>query len=305
MSFRSQLLRSFVIGVVAMILIILIVLFPRQLDITVDRYKVVADYQFSWNVYGNNIIQFLKGVVQDHTLGMTRHHDETAGTAVLRSMSFSLIIIVTAFTISFVLGTLKGILDYQGSRRKIGFLGNWTTWLFQSIPDFLLLLLIQWLLIRYVPSLRIFTQEGWTAFLLPSLLVSIYPLVYIARITSASLAAQEGQLYIKVACAKGLPRTLVLCKHMLANCAGSILSHLNSLFVYILSNLLMVEYFMNYPGAAHRLFKAMDYSTSFGTGHNYEPGVIIGICFCFMLLLLFVQWISQISRTYLDPRKGV
>ncbi|MCG7410526.1 ABC transporter permease subunit [Paenibacillus sp. ACRRX] len=305
MSSRSQLLRSFVIGIVAMILIILIVLFPRQLDITVERYKVMAEYQFSWDVYWNNISEFFKGVVKDHSLGMTRHNDETAGAAVLRSMSFSLIIIVTAFTISFVLGILKGILDYQGSRRKIGFFGNWTTWLFQSIPDFLLLLLIQWLLIRYVPSLRIFALEGWTAFLLPSLLVSVYPLVYIARITSASLASQEGQLYIKVARAKGLTRVLVLYKHMLANCVGSILSHLSSLFVYILSNLLMVEYFMNYPGAALRLFLAMDYSISYGTGQNYEPGVIIGICFCFMFLLLLVQWISQMSRIYLDPRKGL
>ncbi|WP_242069703.1 ABC transporter permease subunit [Paenibacillus dendritiformis] len=214
----------------------------------------------------------------------------------------SLGVIVTALVLSFGLGVLKGIMDYKLSRTKWNFFGNWTTWLFQSLPDFLILLLIQWYVIRYLPFIRFFSTEEWYSFLLPAVLVSIYPTMYIARITSASIADQDGKMYIMVARAKGLTQRLIFYKHVFYNSFGTILTHLSSLFVYVLSNLLMVEYFMNFPGAAYRLFLAIDYSVHLGTGPNYEPGVIIGIAFCFMIMVLIVQWISLAARRHFEAR---
>ena len=301
MSLGSQILRSLCISIFSLIMVILIVLFPRDLDIGMEHYRVTAEYNFSWGKYGDNLKGLVNGLLENGSLGLNRY-GETVESAVLIAMSKSFAVIITALVLSFGLGVMKGMMDYRLSRTRFNFLGNWTTWLFQSLPDFLVLLLIQWFVIRYVPFIRFFSSERWYSFILPSVLVSIYPTMYIARITSASIAEQEGKLYIQVAKAKGLTQRLIFYKHVFYNSFGTILTHLSSLFVYILSNLLMVEYFMSYPGAAYRLFKAIDYSPSFGTGFDYDPGMIIGISFCFMILVLIVQLISQFSRRHFEPR---
>ncbi|WP_213470767.1 ABC transporter permease subunit [Paenibacillus dendritiformis] len=301
MSFRAQFLRTLIISIFAMLMVILIVLFPRDLDIHYDEYKVNVNYGFSWVKYGNNIKVFFAALFDEGSLGNDRYNLPIV-TVVLVSVAKSLAVIVTALVLSFGLGVLKGIMDYKLSRTKWNFFGNWTTWLFQSLPDFLVLLLIQWYVIRYLPFIRFFSTEEWYSFLLPAVLVSIYPTMYIARITSASIAEQESKMYITVARAKGLTQRLIFYKHVFYNSFGTILTHLSSLFVYVLSNLLMVEYFMNFPGAAYRLFLAIDYSVNFGTGPNYEPGVIIGIAFCFMIMVLIVQWISLAARRHFEAR---
>ena len=109
-------------------------------------------------------------------------------------------------------------------------------------------------------------------------------------------------MYILLAKAKGLSDRKIVYKHISRNGVASILTHLPGLLVFILSNLLVVEYYRNYPGAAWRLFLALDFNTFSGTGGNYEPGVIIYIAFSFMVLFMIVQWISQSARKYFDPR---
>lgn len=303
MEIRMHMLKSLIISFIALALVVLIVLFPRHLNIHNDGYGLSAPpVQVKFSEYLDHISDFFSEIIATKSLGDTRNPQVTAEEAAISSMSRSIVIIMFALLLGTVLGTLKGVMDYKLSKTRFNVLGNWTTWLFQSIPDFLLLLLIQWITIRYIRWLPFFPQGEWYDFILPSVLVSIYPIIYLARITSASIAMQEGELYIRVARAKGLTEFVILFKHMLRNSISTILTHLPSLFVYILSNLLMVEIFMNYPGAANRLFLAIDYSRSFGTGPNYEPGVIIGIATCFMVLFLIVQFISQAAKRYLDPR---
>ncbi|MGZ9583523.1 ABC transporter permease subunit [Paenibacillus marinisediminis] len=303
MELRKQMLKSLFISMLSFILVILIVLFPRDMAVKIQGYGFVADeYKVNIEDYTNNIVAFFSDVLENKSLGKLAHTEITTESIIWSAFQKSILIILFALIIGYLLGVWKGIVDYKLSKTKFNVFGNWFTWFFQSIPDFLLILLIQWFLIKKVRVIPFFAQGEWYDFILPSILVAIYPVIYIARITSASLATQEGQLYILVARAKGISEFLILYKHMLANCFSTILTHLSPLFVYILSNLLMVEYFTNYPGLAYRMFRALDYSSSFGTGTNYNPGMIIGISFCFMVLILFVQLISQAAKRFVGPR---
>ncbi|MGP4078533.1 ABC transporter permease subunit [Pseudalkalibacillus sp. R45] len=173
-----------------------------------------------------------------------------------------------------------------------------------SIPDFFLIICLQWLVIFYIPWIDFFGYEQWYSFILPSILVSIYPMMYIARITSVAISNQEFEPYIQVARAKGFTRKIVLYKHTLKNCWDTILSHFSSVMLYILSNLLIVEYLLDYKGAAYRLFKAFHYTNSISVGYqaDFEAELIIGLSVCFMLVVLFSQWISKITKYYVDPR---
>lgn len=299
----GRLIKTVLIYMFVFAMIILIVLFPRHMVISVDKnFKHTYDTSLNVEQYKNNIVDFFNGVLENKSLGITRY-DNTVEEEIARFLPRSLEVIIASLIISTILGIAKGFFDYKSAKKKRGFLGNGTTWLLQSIPDFLVILLVQWVIIRYFPFIKFFGREGLTAFILPTLLVCIYPTMYIARITSAALGSQDGKLYIQVAKAKGLTDRMVLYKHIFMNSIGTILTHLPSLMLYILSNLLMVEYFMDYQGLAQRLFKAIDYNVSYGTGVSYEPGLIIGIAFCFICLILIVEIISQlVSR---DKRENL
>ncbi|MEK3733042.1 MULTISPECIES: ABC transporter permease subunit [Paenibacillus] len=302
MSLKSQMLKSTLISVFAFMLVVLIVLIPRDLNMRIEGYIVVADPAFKWSQFTENVYQFFSNAIASGSLGPSRYQGQSAEAAAFEAVGMSLLVIVSALFLGLVFGVLKGVADYKLSKTKFSVFGNWTTWLFQSMPDFFLMLVIQWYLVKHVPFIRYFAVEGWEAFVIPALLVSIYPVVYIARITSSSLAAQEGKLYIMLAKAKGLRDRVIVFKHMLLNGIGLILTHLPGLLVYILSNLFIVELYRNYPGASWRLVQALDFNAYTGTGPGYEPGIIIYICFSFMVLFLLVQWISHMARRFLGPQ---
>ncbi|WP_169891177.1 ABC transporter permease subunit [Litchfieldia alkalitelluris] len=219
-------------------------------------------------------------------------------------MPRSLKIIVTSFLFAILLGITKGIYDFQNKHNRKGIIGSGTTWLFQSIPDFFLIISLQWIILFYIPVIPLFGHEHWYSFIVPSILVGLYPLMYVARITSATLAEEEGKMYITVARSKGFSTWKVLFRHILKNCLSTIFSHFSSIMVYILSNLLIVEYLLDYKGAAYRLFQALGYNEAIRMGDEriYESGLIIGIALCFMAIVLIAQLISQFAKSRIDPR---
>lgn len=285
--------------------LICIALFPREAAVTAEgrAATVVYTYEFSWPKYKENLSGFIRGVVHDQTLGETRYH-KPVETEMLIYFPRSLKIILTAFFISLGFGILKGIYDFKSTNKRTNLIGNGTTWIFLSIPDFFLILSVQWIIIFFFNWIDIFGHEYWYNFIIPSLLVSIYPAMYISRITSAAIAGEAAQQYVQVAKSKGLQQGTIISKHILKNCAGRILDNTPSMLIYILSNLLFVEYLLDYKGAAYRLWLALDFEPRIFVGRDnmYEPSVIIGFGICFMALVLAVQIISQLIRSRVDPR---
>lgn len=307
----KAILKTIGIYVFVFLILILVVLYPRMPESKIEKMMMYGSEVdviiqvpkvYSLEGHWKNIVDFFSNVIKTKSLGTTRYN-VPAEQEVLSSFGYSISIILGALVLSFFFGIAKGFFDFKVQRKKWNILGNWTTWAFQSLPDFLIILTVELLLVRYFPITQFFGREGWDAFILPAILVAIFPTMYIARITATALNGQAGKMYIQVARAKGLSEWVILFKHMFLNIIGSVLTHLSSLMVYILSNLVMVEFFMNYPGAALRLFRAIDYNPALGSGDRYEAGVILGILVCFMTLIFIVQLISQIARAYIEPRK--
>lgn len=309
----KQIVRTVLIYFFVMVAIVILVLSPRvpekqlvevqHINGTTYFREVTVINEYSIDKHWNVIKDFFHEIIENKNLGLSRFNVPVEKELYL-SLSRSLTTMFAALALSFVLGLMKGTFDFKMQRRKWNIFGNWTTWLFQSVPDFFIILFVQLLLIRYFPITRFFGREGWDAFVLPALLIAIFPTMYIARITSAALSNQEDKMYILTARAKGLTEKVILFKHVYRNCIGTILTHLPPLMVYVISNLLMVEYFMYYPGAALRLYWAIDYNNSYGTGEHYEPAIILGITFCFMLIIFIVHIISIIARKYVEPEMG-
>lgn len=285
--------------------LVLIAFFPREAMVTGEgrAVTVVYSYDFSWQVYKENLSSFINGLVTENTLGETRYQ-KPVEEEILIYFPRSLKIIITAFFLSLVIGTAKGIFDFKNVHKRANIVGNGTTWLFLSIPDFFMILIVQWVIIFYFNWIDIFGHEYWYNFIIPSLLVSIYPSMYISRITSAAMAGEAAQQYVQVAKSKGFNQNVIILKHILKNCVSPILNSTPSMVIYILSNLLFVEYLLDYKGAAYRLWLALDFKPSIFIGREtlYEPSIVIGFGICFMAIVLIVQITSQLVSRRIDPR---
>ncbi|MFT4414354.1 ABC transporter permease subunit [Fredinandcohnia humi] len=302
-----QIIKTFLLFVIVCVGLLLVALFPREPEIRAEgrAQTVKVVYEFSWTKYKENLSGFFSHLINEKSLGDTRYK-KPVEQEVFVYFTRSLKIIVTAFILSLFVGILKGIFDFQNSHTKRNFLGNGTTWVLQSIPDFLLILFIMWFIILNFRGLNIMGHDAWYNFIFPAFLVSIYPAMYISRITSAAILGEVGQQYIQVAKAKGLTKKIVLYKHVLRNCMSTILSNVPTMTIFILSNLLFVEYLLDYRGAAYRLFQAIDFRRTILVGRAefnlYEPSVIIAYGIGFMIIVLFVQLGSQLISRKLDPR---
>ncbi|MBW8349276.1 ABC transporter permease subunit [Bacillus sp. IITD106] len=254
----------------------------------------ILKYEFHWDEYKENLLNFYHSLKDEHSLGMTQY-DLKAEEEIKRYLPKSLKVIAVAFVLSIVFGILKGIFDYRVKDSKLKIFGNGSTWFLQSIPDFFIILCVHWLTIFMVPTWRIFNNSVWYNFLAIGFLVSLYPMMYIARITFAAIAAEEGELYIQVAKSKGFSNKKVLYKHIMRNSMQTILTHITPLMLFILSSLLITEYLVGYQGLAYRVF------TAIGVAHTtvwppYEPGIIIGTGLCFIVLVMFSQLVSFIIK---------
>jgi oligopeptide transport system permease protein len=309
-----QLTKTFLIWLFIVTILVLLVLFPRRITFgfVEGSAEMRREYHFSWEEYRNSVTNYIKKVWENKSLGESRF-GLTVEEEMKRYFPRSLKLIIPAFILSVLLGILKGVYDYRTQRGKRVILGNGTTWLFQSLPDFMVIMGFQYvaiLLMRMISiKIPIYSFPNWYELIVPILLLSIYPTMHIARITSASLAEQEGMYYLMTAKGKGLSEMVVLYKHALKNCLGTIFSHFSTIMLYILSNLLIIEYLMFYKGAAYRLYEAFGFNisnrrTTFYAGESrvFESELIIGFIFAFMLIVLITQVASQVVKHRIDPR---
>lgn len=84
--------------------------------------------------------------------------------------------------------------------------------------------------------------------LLPALTATFVLLAYVARLTRAGVLEELKQAYVRTATLKGLPRRVVIWKHVLRNALLPTITVVAISFGWLISGLVVVENVFNYPG---------------------------------------------------------
>ncbi|MEH7222236.1 ABC transporter permease subunit [Bacillus sp. JJ1566] len=253
------------------------------------------------------IKQLISNVQTEGSLGVTKNM-EPYEEIVLEYFPRSLSVIATAFVLAITLGMAKGIFDYRNRYTYLNFLGTGVTSIFNSLPDFFMIIVLQWVILIHFNFIDFFGHDQWFNFILPGILVSLYPMMYFARITFTALVKEDGEMYIQYARAKGLSHRFVILQHILKKCFRAILQHVGVVMTYVVSNLLIVEWLMEYKGAAWRMMvsiKRLDSSKPENRPFIDFPeiGLIVEISFCFVVLLLITQIVSVIWQVKYEVEK--
>lgn len=124
-----------------------------------------------------------------------------------------------------------------------------------GLPEFVTgILLIQVLAFRFgLPansSIRAGTSflEALPSLILPALTATFVLLAYVARLTRAGVLEELKQAYVRTAILKGLPRRVVIWKHVMRNALLPTITVIAISFGWLISGLVVIENVFNYPG---------------------------------------------------------
>lgn len=293
-------------------ILIVILTIPRTVEYEAGRGGMFlsADPSYSFDLHKQQFFHFFSTITNGE-LDEIQVYDKTIYEHVSDTIFKSLIVVVPAILIGFIGGIVKGAFDFKTRKRKWNLLGKPMTWLSISLPDLFFIIMIQFFLIflykqGVLNEVHLIGDDYIQNYVYCIIFLAIYPFFYTARATFISLESELGFDYIRTAKAKGSSTNKIIFTHVLKNALPVILSHIDTVVLYVLSNLFIVEFFTMFRGAAHSFFDFVKPPLSFRVGQqfafHYIPAVLYTI---FFTLILFVaRAISAISAAYVTPDRG-
>lgn len=167
------------------------------------------------------------------------------------SMRLALLTMLIGVPLSVALGVVAALNEGKFTDNAISVLSLAVV----GLPEFVTgIFLIEILAFRFgLPansSIRAGTPflEALPSLILPALTATFVLLAYVARLTRAGVLEELKQNYVRTATLKGLPRRVVIWKHVLRNALLPTITVIAISFGWLISGLVVVENVFNYPG---------------------------------------------------------
>ncbi|MCH1626507.1 ABC transporter permease subunit [Fredinandcohnia sp. SECRCQ15] len=308
-SIFSIILKQLLLWGLSTVLLIIIIFIPRDVIFETSKYGDIQNvvYHYSIENHIENIKSFFHYVKENKGLGEYAS-GESVGAHVFEASIRSLKLIIPAILLGFFLGIVKGVFDFLTKRKKIG-VGSGMTWFMLSVPDLFFMVFSQLALMflyekGLFPHIDLFGHEKAENQIVAIVFLAMYPLFFIANITYTSLLEEESMDYIPTAKSKGVGSFKILSVHMLKNALQKINVSSNTMTLYVLSNLFIVEFLTNYRGAAYYFFSSIATPSSFRVGQSFF--INLNIAFGFVLLFTFIIFLSnaffQTINSFVTPK---
>ncbi len=209
-------------------------------------------------------------------------------TAILGFWTFAIMI-----PLSLGLGVLAGMREGAGLDRAISVTSIVTT----SIPEFASAVLLSAIFVFWLgllPGTSPMTSGfDWRQLVLPVLVLILYDFGYVTRMTRAAMAEVMTMPYIRTAELKGLPRRQVIVRHALRNALIAPFTVITLQINWLLSGVIVVEYFFAYKGFGALLLEA---------SLNQDIFLIEACAMIAVFVAAATQTVADIGYTVLNPR---
>jgi len=204
-----------------------------------------------------------------------------------------LAVMIVVVPLSLALGVLAGMKEGSKLDRSISI----SSIIFTSIPEFASAVLLSAIFVFYLGWLP--GTSGMTGgfditqLILPVMVLVLYDFGYVARMTRASMAEVMLTNYIRTAVLKGLPYKTVILKHALRNALIAPFTVIMLQINWLLSGVIVVEFFFAYKGFGALLLEA---------SLNQDIFLIEACAMVAVFVAVGTQVVADIGYTYLNPR---
>jgi peptide/nickel transport system permease protein len=195
--------------------------------------------------------------------------------------------------LSLTCGIIAGMKEGSVQDRITSFISIVTT----SLPEIATAVVLMstfalWL--KWVPSNSAMVGGwDWRALILPVMTLVLYDFGYVARMTRASMAEVMTAQYIRTAVLKGLPYKRVILRHALRNALIAPFTIIVLQLNWLLSGVVVVEYFFQYAGFGKLLLDA----ALFGDIYVIQAATLVAV-----FVAVASQIISDVGYSFLNPR---
>jgi peptide/nickel transport system permease protein len=209
-------------------------------------------------------------------------------TALLGAAVFALMI-----PLALVLGVLAGMREGSLLDRVISVTSIVTT----SVPEFASAVFLRGIFVyglAWLPGTSSMTHGfAWRELVLPVAVLVLYDFGYITRMTRASMAEVMTSPYIRTAFLKGLPYWRVVLRHALRNALIAPFTVIMLQINWLLSGVIVVEFFFAYKGFGALLLEA---------SLNQDIFLIEACAMIAVFVAVTTQAISDVGYMLLNPR---
>lgn len=213
------------------------------------------------------------------------------------SLRLALVTLLLAVPLAIALGVLAGLNEGKLSDHAIS-LGTLSV---VSLPEFVTgLVLIELLAHRLQlfpasSSIRPETSffQALPFLVLPALTATLVLLAYIARLTRAGVIEELKKTYVRTATLKGLPKRVVLVRHVLRNALLPTVTVVAISFGWLISGLIVIENVFNYPGLGRLLVFAIQ---------NRDLPLLQAITMVVVVGVVLANLVADVLYAALNPR---
>ncbi|MFQ5467854.1 MAG: ABC transporter permease, partial [Kiloniellaceae bacterium] len=195
--------------------------------------------------------------------------------------------------LSLALGVLAGMSEGSKLDRTISVTSIVTT----SVPEFASAVLLSAIFVFYLDLLpgTSSMSDGFSLvqLIMPAMVLVLYDFGYVTRMTRASMAEVMMTNYIRTAVLKGLPYRAVIMRHALRNALIAPFTVIMLQINWLLSGVIVVEFFFAYKGFGALLLEA---------SLNQDIFLIEACAMIAVFVAVATQTIADLGYTYLNPR---
>jgi len=213
------------------------------------------------------------------------------------TMMLGFVIMVFSIPLAITLGVISGLNENKSVDNVISI----TSLSVVGLPEFVTgLVLIQILSFKLnlLPANSSIRPEAsfidaLPRLILPALTATLVLLAYIARLTRAGVIEELKQPYVRTADLKGLPRHVVVTKHILRNALMPTITIIAISFGWLIGGLIVIENVFNYPGLGRLMIFAID---------RRDLPLLQAITMLTVLVYALANLVADLMYAYLNPR---
>ena len=245
-------------------------------------------------------LSWISGIVRGN-LGTSYQFQAPVSSFLFPALERSLKLAAVAFFIVVPLGILGGVVAALNRGRAVDRVISTTGLSLSAVPEFVsgvVLIVVFAIVLKVLPVTASSPPGSPLLTQLRYLILPAIPLVfvlfgYIARMARAGTIEALDSDYVRTATLKGLPRWVVIRRHVLRNSLLPTITVVATQTGYLIGGLFVIEVLFNYPGIGRLILTAAD-DKDFPT---LEAGVLfIGIVY------LTATLIADVLYTVLNPR---
>ena len=213
---------------------------------------------------------------------------------IVEKLPTTALLALCALLIEVVVGGGLGLWD--GLRRRRSRALAATNVVLLSIPTYSLGFIF---LFVFAYRLQWLPLGGGTSFqelILPAVTLGLFGVPYYTSVVSESTRTSLAASYTRTAVAKGLPRRLILRRHVVRNCLSPVITLAGLDFAVFLSGVVFVEEVFSWPGIGALQERAFV---------DFDRPVLMGTVIVAAVVVVVFNLVADVVRVLVDPRARI